>query len=334
MASVLTRPPQRAKTRFSPGQGRNEQRDEAYFVSYVESLRDARTQLPDFFSILLEDGLRKFHDTALHVVIVGDRPGNRHLTGLFDGNAFANQGAGIDKEPGAHALFKTVILEIAHFPSELYEAAGKLAGDACFMLYNCRFNVRGRIVELDGHKPLLGAGFQVFEHTLITRIVGDHQQKVIGGLDDLPLLFDRQKTTVVAERMDNDSRVLACFDYLVEIHDRAVLHTQCQRAIDPDRILPLEEIATDEIRCCEVFVTSDRDKRPSQPVSHVLYKTRLSAPGRPFQHDRHPAFRGGREQADFTPNFGVVGLLLNAVLPDVELAPRLSHLIDLLSIEP
>ena len=34
-------------------QGRSEQRGESYFVSYAESLSEARTTLADFFSILL-----------------------------------------------------------------------------------------------------------------------------------------------------------------------------------------------------------------------------------------------------------------------------------------
>ena len=34
-------------------QGRSERRGESYFVSYAESLSEARTKLADFFSILL-----------------------------------------------------------------------------------------------------------------------------------------------------------------------------------------------------------------------------------------------------------------------------------------
>jgi len=35
-------------------QGRSERRGEAYSISYVEPLSDARTKLVDFFNILLE----------------------------------------------------------------------------------------------------------------------------------------------------------------------------------------------------------------------------------------------------------------------------------------
>ena len=52
MDTVLTRPPQRAKTRFSPGPGRSDRRSEAYVSQYVEGLSDARTQLQAIFSIL------------------------------------------------------------------------------------------------------------------------------------------------------------------------------------------------------------------------------------------------------------------------------------------
>ncbi len=51
-ASVLTRPPLRAKTRISPSKAaaREEARRTLW---YVESLSDVRTPLADFFSILL-----------------------------------------------------------------------------------------------------------------------------------------------------------------------------------------------------------------------------------------------------------------------------------------
>src|SRR5262249_60803250 len=97
-----------------------------------------------------------------------------------------------------------MILEIAYFSSELDETASEFMGYTRFVLYDGRFNFRGRIVELDGHEPLLRAGLQIFEHALITRIVGDHQQKVIGGFDDLPFFFDRQGATGVREWVGND----------------------------------------------------------------------------------------------------------------------------------
>jgi hypothetical protein len=53
MTFILTRPtPARQDAPFR-GQGLNEQRGEAYFLSYVEPLRDVRTQLETFFNIVL-----------------------------------------------------------------------------------------------------------------------------------------------------------------------------------------------------------------------------------------------------------------------------------------
>jgi hypothetical protein len=42
-------------------QGRSERRGESYSVPYVEPLSDARTQLADFFSILLTEDMALLH---------------------------------------------------------------------------------------------------------------------------------------------------------------------------------------------------------------------------------------------------------------------------------
>ena len=133
-----------------------------------------------FLNILLEDSLCQFHDAALHVGIVGNWPANRHLASPLDRDALPNQGAGINQKPGAHAFLKPVILEIAHFPSELDKTAGELSGYARFTLHDPRFDFSGRIVELDGHETLFGAWLQILEHALIAGIVGNHEQEVVG----------------------------------------------------------------------------------------------------------------------------------------------------------
>jgi len=58
-ATVFTRPtPARQDAPFHR-QGRSERRGESYSLPYAEPLSDARTQLEDFFSILLDrDGSR------------------------------------------------------------------------------------------------------------------------------------------------------------------------------------------------------------------------------------------------------------------------------------
>ena len=100
-----------------------------------------------------------------------------------------------------------------------------------------------------------------------------------------------------------------------------MLHAQGQRAIDPHRVLAFEEIAPDQIRCREVFATGHGDQRPAEPKGHVLDEARFPATSRPLEHDRHAALGGGGEQPHFPSNVGVVGLLRDAVLSDVELAP-------------
>ena len=82
------------------------------------------------------------------------------------------------------------------------------------------------IVKLDRHETLFGARLQILEHTLIAGIVGNHEQEVFCGFDDLAFFLDRQEPTVIAERMNNDRRIFPRLDHFVEVHNRAMLYTQ------------------------------------------------------------------------------------------------------------
>jgi len=73
---LLTRPTLARRDAPCPKQGRSERRGESYFVSYVESLSEARTKLADFFSILLvvrerQRGYRPHEKSGWAVSIVG-----------------------------------------------------------------------------------------------------------------------------------------------------------------------------------------------------------------------------------------------------------------------
>jgi hypothetical protein len=72
-------------------------------------------------------------------------------------------------------------------------------------------------------------------------------------------------------------------------------------------------------------VARDSDQRSAQPKCHVLDEARFPAACRAFEHDRHPALGGSGEQADFTAHIGIIRLLPDAVLPDVELTSLLHH---------
>ena len=91
----------RAETRRSAGKAAGESKPEAYPLGYVEDFDEPRTTLADFFSILLygglENGLDQFLNAALHIGIVGNRTGNRHLTGSVGRHTLPDEGSGIDQ---------------------------------------------------------------------------------------------------------------------------------------------------------------------------------------------------------------------------------------------
>ncbi len=155
-----------------------------------------------------------------------------------------DQGPGIDQESGTDAFFETVISEIADFLAELDEIARDHRLHSRFTLNHSRFDVRSGVIKFDRHETLLRALLQVFEHALISWVVGNHQHKLVGSLHDLPLFLDREHTPIITEGMDDDGRILPGFDHLIEIHDGSLFHSDRQRPVHPDRLLSLEEIPT------------------------------------------------------------------------------------------
>jgi hypothetical protein len=121
--------------------------------------------------------------------------------------------------------------------------------------------------------------------------------------------------------VDDDDRVLARLDHLVEIADGAVAHGGGQRAVVPDGLIAFEQEAADEVCGRQVFVAGDRDERAAQTPRHVLDEARLAAARRAFEHDRQT--RGVRrlEQLHLAPDREVERLLPDDVLLD----PPLSH---------
>ena len=93
--------PRRAETRRSADKAAGESKPEAYPLGYVEDFDKPRTTLADFFSILLyrglENGLHQFQNAALHIGIVRDRTGNRHVAGSVGRHALPNECPGIDQ---------------------------------------------------------------------------------------------------------------------------------------------------------------------------------------------------------------------------------------------
>src|SRR5439155_12796012 len=100
-------------------------------------------------------------------------------------------------------------LEVPYFLAKLGQLEGCLQLQPTLVGNDLGLFVARRIGEFDGHKALAGGVFEVFEDTLVARIVRDCQEKVRVRLQDLPLLVDRQDAAVVSERVDEDDSILA-----------------------------------------------------------------------------------------------------------------------------
>src|SRR5580704_1410485 len=135
--------------------------------------------------------------------------------------------------------------------------------------------------------------------------------------DQFVLLLQWQDTSVVRQRMDNDSGVLARLDNLIEIADRAVANRIGQWSIVPDCAIGIEQEAADEVGGGHVLVAGDGDQRLFQAPGHEFDETGLAAAGRAFQHHRHAHLMGRLEQRDLGANRLVIGLLANAIVVQI-----------------
>src|SRR5690606_17855327 len=86
-----------------------------------------------------------------------------------------------------------------------------------------------------------------------------------------------------------DYRVLAGFDHLIQVTQRAAAHCASERAVLPVCAVMTNQEASDEIVRGEVVVARNRDQRASELPRHVFHEARLAAAGRPFEHDGQAA---------------------------------------------
>src|SRR5277367_1043662 len=112
------------------------------------------------------------------------------------------------------------------------------------------------------------------------------------GLENLAALFDRQNSPMVGQRMDQNRRVLARLDDLIEIADRAAADRLRQRTVDPYGFIGLDKKTPDQIAAGQILMAGDRDElvgsvgQRGELMRHVLDEARLAASGRPLQQDR------------------------------------------------
>src|SRR5215475_6296797 len=73
---------------------------------------------------------------------------------------------------------------------------------ATFMRDDTGFMLVWWIVELQRHKALARARFQVFEHTLVARIVRQDQQKILMGIENHTTFLHGENTPMIRQRMN------------------------------------------------------------------------------------------------------------------------------------
>ena len=152
-----------------------------------------------------------------------------------------------------------------------------------------------RVVELDAHEALPRRRLEVLQDALVARVVGDDEQEVGVGGEQLGRLLDRQDAAVVAQRVDDDGRVLAGLDDLVEVADGAAAHGPRERPVHPHRLVTGQQVAPDEVGGGEVLVAGDGHELALELPRHVLDEAGLAAAGRTLQQHRQARRVGGLE---------------------------------------
>ena len=99
--------------------------------------------------------------------------------------------------------------------------------------------------------------------------------------------------------MDDDHRILSRFDDLVEVADGPEPGGERERAVEPHRVVAVNEIAAGEIARRQIVVTGDCHERPAEPPGHVFDEARLAAAGRSLQHHGQAAGVTRLEDGDF-----------------------------------
>src|SRR5712692_3230743 len=173
---------------------------------------------------------------------------------------------------------------------------GDLRVDRRFVGDDFFLDVGRHEVELDGHHALAGRVLQVFEHALVARVVGDDQAEAGGSLEGDPEPVNRELSPVVGQRVEYHGGVLSSFDDLIEVADCSFLNRPGERAVDPDRLPALKQVAPDKVSRGEIFVAGDGDQLAAQVVGHGLDEAGLATSGRAFQQQRQAlAISGGED---------------------------------------
>ena len=121
------------------------------------------------------------------------------------------------------------------------------------MLDDLRLVFFVRKIELERDEALASTVLEVLYGVLVTGVVRNNEKEPIRGIDDQAELVDRQSPAVVGQGVDDDSRVLPCFDNFVQVADTAGFHGSGQGAVLPTSAFSVKQVTADEVGCSEVL---------------------------------------------------------------------------------
>ena len=231
--------------------------------------------------------------------VVRQRAGDRRVARRARGDAAGDEARGRNQQARARHLGQAAVMQPAQPPAKFDQGARGRRVDAGALALDDRRLVFGRRkIEIERDEALPRARLQVLEHALVAGVVRDHQLESRRGVQQLAGLVDRQHAPVVAQGVQDDHRVLARLDHLVEVAQRALAHGTGQRPVLPGRAVVADQEAADEVAGAQVVVAGDGHQRPSQPPGHVLDEARLADAGRPLEHHRQPVRMAALEDGD------------------------------------
>ena len=103
---------------------------ESYFVTFV----------PFVVTLSRKNRRHDFVQATLHLRVVGDAPGHRHVAGAPRRDAFFDQPAGVDQHPRARAFLEPMLAQIADFVAEFGQLRRNVSStpDSCAMIFASR----------------------------------------------------------------------------------------------------------------------------------------------------------------------------------------------------
>ena len=119
------------------------------------------------------------------------------------------------------------------------------------------------------------------------------------SVEEFTRFLEWQNAPVVGQGMDDDDRIRARFDDLVQVADRANPRGLREGTVEPNRIAATNQITSGEITCRKIVVTGHGHERPSQTPGHVLHESGLATASGAFEHDGKPSCVAHLEDGNF-----------------------------------